>query len=110
MDPKQHWESIYQTRDPTTVSWFQPDPRLSLQLITEAAPNRTAAILDVGGELRRSWTVSCASATSTWVSLTSPAPLWPMPVDASGQTPGGWSGMKRRTVAPGCGRVTRRLA
>ena len=53
MDPKQHWESIYQTRDPTTVSWFQPDPILSLQLITEAAPNRADAILDVGGGASR---------------------------------------------------------
>jgi len=49
MDRKQHWENIYQTKDPTTVSWFQPDPVLSLQLITEAAPNRADAILDIGG-------------------------------------------------------------
>ena len=49
MDPKQHWESIYRTRAPTEVSWFQPDPALSLRLITEAAPSRDAVILDVGG-------------------------------------------------------------
>lgn len=49
MDSKQHWETIYQTKDPTAVSWFQPDPALSLRLITEAAPNRAVTILDVGG-------------------------------------------------------------
>jgi SAM-dependent methyltransferase len=49
MDPKRHWETIYQRKDPTAVSWFQPDPALSLQLVTEAAPNRAAVILDVGG-------------------------------------------------------------
>jgi len=49
MDPKQHWETIYQTKEPTAVSWFQPEPALSLQLISEAAPNRAAVILDIGG-------------------------------------------------------------
>jgi ubiquinone/menaquinone biosynthesis C-methylase UbiE len=49
MDSRQHWETIYQTRNPAAVSWFQPDPVLSLRLITEAAPDRGASILDVGG-------------------------------------------------------------
>jgi ubiquinone/menaquinone biosynthesis C-methylase UbiE len=48
MDPKRHWETLYQTKEPTGVSWYQADPALSLQLIAEAAPNRDARILDVG--------------------------------------------------------------
>ena len=49
MDPKAHWETIYRTKDPTRVSWFQSDPLLALRLIAEAAPQRDAFILDVGG-------------------------------------------------------------
>lgn len=49
MDAKRHWETIYETKRATEVSWFQPEARLSLELIRRAAPNRAAAILDVGG-------------------------------------------------------------
>lgn len=48
-DRKDHWENIYQTRSPDQVSWFQPTPALSLELIREChlAPDHT--IIDVGG-------------------------------------------------------------
>ena len=49
MDQKKHWETIYQTKDVHTVSWFQVDARESLDLITRYAPDRTAPIIDVGG-------------------------------------------------------------
>lgn len=49
MDPKSHWEGIYTTRRATEVSWFQPEAKRSLDLISAVAPDRTAAILDVGG-------------------------------------------------------------
>src|SRR5437764_294971 len=49
MDKKKHWETIYQTKDVHTVSWFQVDARESLDLITRYAPDRTAPIIDVGG-------------------------------------------------------------
>ena len=49
MDQKKHWETIYQTKDVHTVSWFQVDARESLDLITSYAPDRTAPIIDVGG-------------------------------------------------------------
>ncbi len=49
MDSKQHWESVYGAKSPTEVSWFQREATLSLRLIREIAPNRSAAILDVGG-------------------------------------------------------------
>ena len=48
MDPKKHWESVYQARDPAEASWFQAEATLSLALIREAAPPRLV-ILDVGG-------------------------------------------------------------
>src|SRR2546423_9392473 len=49
MDQKKHWETIYQTKDVRTVSWFQAEARESLDLIIRFAPDRTAPIIDVGG-------------------------------------------------------------
>jgi len=49
MDRKKHWETIYQTKDVHSVSWFQPEARESLDLITRFAPDRAAPIIDVGG-------------------------------------------------------------
>ena len=49
MDPKAHWEKVYRTRRPNEVSWYRPHLEVSLQLIEEAAPNRDAQIIDVGG-------------------------------------------------------------
>lgn len=49
MDPKAHWEKVYRTKQPTEVSWYRPHLDVSLQLIEEAAPNRDAHIIDVGG-------------------------------------------------------------
>jgi ubiquinone/menaquinone biosynthesis C-methylase UbiE len=49
MDQKKHWETIYRTKDVHSVSWFQPEARQSLGLITSVAPDKSAAIIDVGG-------------------------------------------------------------
>ncbi len=46
---EEHWERIYRIKDPTQVSWYQPEPRLSLDLIRRAAPDPADAIIDVGG-------------------------------------------------------------
>ncbi len=46
---KLHWETIYGTKSPTEVSWYQPTPRLSLELIRKVAPNASSSIIDVGG-------------------------------------------------------------
>ncbi|WP_290634662.1 class I SAM-dependent methyltransferase [Aquisalimonas sp.] len=49
MDTKSHWESVYQSKAPETVSWYQPHSERSLALVRRVAPDRQAAILDVGG-------------------------------------------------------------
>ncbi len=49
MDARKHWERIYGSRKPTEVSWYQPEAAVSLRLIQQAAPNRLAPIIDVGG-------------------------------------------------------------
>jgi SAM-dependent methyltransferase len=48
-DRKTHWEGIYSTRSETGVSWYQTEPRRSLELITSVAPARDGRIIDVGG-------------------------------------------------------------
>lgn len=48
MDQASHWEQVYRTKGPDQVSWFQPEARLSLELIQQAAPAHDSAIIDVG--------------------------------------------------------------
>lgn len=49
MDAKGHWEHVYRTRPTTSVSWYQPEARLSLDLIKRVVPDLTTPIIDVGG-------------------------------------------------------------
>lgn len=49
MDAKNHWETIYTTKAPESVSWYRPHLETSLALIERAAPARSASIIDVGG-------------------------------------------------------------
>ena len=48
-DPVQHWETIYRTKAPTELSWYQPEARLSLDFIRRVAIALDTPIIDVGG-------------------------------------------------------------
>jgi trans-aconitate methyltransferase len=48
-DRKAHWDSIYTSTSDAGLSWYQRDPRLSLELIRSVAPTQGARIIDVGG-------------------------------------------------------------
>ncbi len=48
-DRKKHWENIYQTKQLNEVSWFQPTPQTSLDLIREFNLPLFAKIIDIGG-------------------------------------------------------------
>ena len=48
MSNKQHWESIY-SNHPSSLSWHQKKPELSLQLINQSLESKNQAIIDVGG-------------------------------------------------------------
>jgi len=48
-DRKTHWEDIYHKKLTTSVSWFQKEPALSLQLIRNSGVALDAPIIDVGG-------------------------------------------------------------
>ena len=49
MNREKHWDRIYRAKAPTEVSWYQPEARLSLELIRRIAPELDASVLDVGG-------------------------------------------------------------
>lgn len=48
-DLQDHWDRAYTTKAATAVSWYQPLPAKSLELIRRAAPDTAASIIDIGG-------------------------------------------------------------
>lgn len=48
MDTKRHWENVYATKAPDTVSWYRRHLETSLALIERAAEARDASIIDIG--------------------------------------------------------------
>jgi trans-aconitate methyltransferase len=52
-DRTTHWQTVYATKAETEVSWFQDSPAISLEMIRAAAPDRSAAIIDIGGGASR---------------------------------------------------------
>src|SRR5213596_329639 len=46
---KTHWEDLYTAKSETGVSWYQAEPKLSLELIRAVAPDEGGRIIDVGG-------------------------------------------------------------
>lgn len=50
---RSHWEKVHTTKAETEVSWFQPHSLRSLELISAAARNPSAAIVDIGGGASR---------------------------------------------------------
>ncbi|WP_299392150.1 class I SAM-dependent methyltransferase [uncultured Gelidibacter sp.] len=49
MNIKDHWETVYKTKNPDQVSWTQAKPTVSLQLIGNRNLPKTAKIIDIGG-------------------------------------------------------------
>lgn len=47
-DAVAHWDGVYDARADDEMSWFQASPERSLALIREAAPDRSAGIVDIG--------------------------------------------------------------
>ena len=48
-DRKKHWRNVYQEKSPSEVSWYQKEPKLSLELIRRTNVATNDAIIDVGG-------------------------------------------------------------
>jgi len=49
MQPKNHWDQVYATKSPQSVSWYQPHADQSLRLIHQTGLPLSASIIDVGG-------------------------------------------------------------
>lgn len=48
-DQKEHWETVYASKNPSEMSWYQALPTSSLELIDAIKPAHDAAIIDIGG-------------------------------------------------------------
>lgn len=46
---KNHWENVYETKNPDQVSWTQAKPQTSLDFITSLGLGKEAKIIDIGG-------------------------------------------------------------
>jgi len=47
--PKEHWEKVYLTKQPSEVSWTQEMPKTSLEFIHSFNLPKAARIVDIGG-------------------------------------------------------------
>jgi SAM-dependent methyltransferase len=47
-----HWQTVYLTKPDDGVSWFEPSPTVSLELIVQTGINR-ASVIDIGGGASR---------------------------------------------------------
>ena len=48
-DHKNHWENVYETKNPDQVSWTQEKPKTSLDFINSCGLGKEAKIIDIGG-------------------------------------------------------------
>ncbi len=52
-DRRSHWDSVYTAKNEEEVSWFEPSPDLSLELLAQAGLKTDMAVVDVGGGASR---------------------------------------------------------
>lgn len=48
-EPATHWAGVYERTAVTEVSWYQPDPAASIELVAAAEAHPHSPIIDVGG-------------------------------------------------------------
>ena len=49
MDKKTHWENVFETKAQNEVSWYQPNPKTSIDFFVKNRIAKEAKIIDVGG-------------------------------------------------------------
>jgi SAM-dependent methyltransferase len=47
-DKKTHWQSVYQSKAPSDVSWFKPHLEISIALLKQAGLNADSRVIDIG--------------------------------------------------------------
>lgn len=53
MEPARHWDDIYEARGEDSVSWFEPEPAVSLGLVRRALTAGASSVVDIGGGASR---------------------------------------------------------
>ena len=48
-EKKQHWEKVFETKNPDEVSWTESYPTTSMALINNLNIDKTLPIIDIGG-------------------------------------------------------------
>ncbi|MBO6184633.1 MAG: class I SAM-dependent methyltransferase [Chryseobacterium sp.] len=46
---KDHWQNVYETKNPNEVSWTQKIPQTSLDFIEKASKDKSSKVIDIGG-------------------------------------------------------------
>ena len=46
---RNHWETVYETKNPDQVSWTQEVPKTSLDFIASFGLTKKSKIIDIGG-------------------------------------------------------------
>lgn len=46
---KDHWQNVYETKNPNEVSWTQKIPETSLDFIEKASKDKSSKVIDIGG-------------------------------------------------------------
>ena len=49
MNRAEHWDRVYSTKGDLEVSWFEPEPAISLALLEAAGLSPASCVIDVGG-------------------------------------------------------------
>lgn len=49
IDRKNHWQTVYETKQPNEVSWTQENPKTSLDFIKATNLDKSVKIIDIGG-------------------------------------------------------------
>lgn len=49
MDPRAHWETVYQSKGDAEVSWTEPVPAVSLRMLEAVGLTRDSCVVDIGG-------------------------------------------------------------
>lgn len=49
MDRHTHWNTVYDTKGDTNVSWFEPLPALSIEMLDAAGLHEDSCVIDIGG-------------------------------------------------------------
>jgi len=53
MNRRAHWQSVYESKNETDLSWFQERPESSLRMMARGGVDKGARIVDVGGGASR---------------------------------------------------------